>query len=309
MGLWEQWVRQPQRVWLRKAAFQIHLWIGLAVGLYIVVLCLTGSVLVYRGVLDEAFETPAPAFEPGREPLSSEQLTEAAQRAYPGYTVTRVGGNRINRRRPIIEVWVERGDEKIERLFNPYTGADLGPALHWITRANIWLAALHDELLFEDGERGRFWNGVGSALVVVLCLTGAIVWWPGIRSWRRGLGVKWRAAWPRLNFDLHSALGFWFFLVILMWGATGVYLAIPEPFAALVDRYSDADEVLGTRTGDIILRWGVRLHFGRWEDQPVLMAVWAVVGLIPAIMFVTGAIMWWHRVLRKRQVRPVEVET
>lgn len=301
-------IRQPQQVWLRRAAFQIHLWAGLAIGLYIVMLCLTGSALVYRGVLDDAFETPAPTFEPGRMPLSTEEMTRAAQRAYPGYTVTRVGGNRINRRRPIIEVWVERGDEKIERLFNPYTGDDLGPALHWVTRANIWLANLHDELLFEDGERGRFWNGVGSAVVTLLCITGAIVWWPGIRNWRRGIGVKWRAAWPRLNFDLHSALGFWFFLLILMWAVTGVYLAIPEPFSALVDRYSDANEVLGTRTGDIILRWGVRLHFGRWEDTPPLMAVWAALGLVPAIMFATGAIMWWHRVLRKRQVRPVEVQ-
>jgi len=307
MSLWGQWVRQPQQVWLRRAAFQIHLWTGLAIGLYIVILCLTGSALVYRGVLDDALETPAPAFRPGEEALSIEQLTAAAQRAYPGYTVSRVGGNRINRRRPVIEIWVDRGDEHIERLFNPYTGDDLGPALHWITRANIWLASLHDELLF--GERGRFYNGIGSALITLLCLTGAIVWWPGIRSWRRGLGVKWRAAWPRLNFDLHSALGFWFFLLILMWGFTGVYLVIPEPFAALVDRYSEADEILGTRTGDIILRWGVRLHFGRWEDSPVLMAVWAVLGLVPVIMFITGAIMWWHRVLRKRQVRPVEAET
>lgn len=308
MDLWSGWLRQPQRVWLRRAAFQVHLWAGLVIGFYIVVLCLTGSVLVYRDVLDEAFETPAPAFDPTRQPLSTEEMTRAAARAYPGYTVTRVGG-RLNRRRPVIEVWVERGGQRIERVFNPYTGEDLGPALHWVTRANVWVARLHDELLFEDGQRGRFWNGVGSMLVTLLCVTGAIVWWPGIRSWRRGIAVKWRAAWPRLNFDLHSAMGFWFFLLILMWGVTGVYLAIPEPFAALVDRYSEPDEILGTRTGDIILRWGTRLHFGRWEGQPVLMATWAAIGLIPAIMCVTGAIMWWHRVLRKRQVRPVEMET
>src|SRR5688572_14553489 len=115
MGIWGQWLRQPQAIWLRKAAFQVHLWTGLAIGLYIVMLCLTGSVLVYRDVLDEVVETPAPAFEPGREALSTAQLTEAAQRAYPGYTVTRVG-NRFNRRRPVIEVWVERGDDRIERL-------------------------------------------------------------------------------------------------------------------------------------------------------------------------------------------------
>ena len=48
MGTWKQWLRQPQRIWLRRAAFQIHLWVGLLIGLYVVVLSLTGSLLVYR---------------------------------------------------------------------------------------------------------------------------------------------------------------------------------------------------------------------------------------------------------------------
>ena len=302
---WRQFVQQPQRLWLRRALFQIHLWTGLFLALYVVALCVTGSALVYRDVLDEAFETPAPAFEAGRETLSRVQLTEAAARAYPGYTVARVG-DRFNRRRPVIEIWVQRGDERIERLFNPYTGEDLGPALHWVTRVNVWLASLHDELLL--GQPGRLYNGILSGLLVVMCLTGAVVWWPGIRNWRRGMVVKWRASWPRVNFDIHSFTGFWFFLITLLWGVTGVYLAIPEPFAALVDRFSEPDEILGQRTGDVILRWGVRLHFGRWEDQPILMAIWFVIGLVPAVMAVTGAIMWWQRVLRKRQVRPPEVE-
>ena len=33
--------RQPQNVWIRRAMFQIHLWTGIGVGLYIVVVCLT----------------------------------------------------------------------------------------------------------------------------------------------------------------------------------------------------------------------------------------------------------------------------
>ena len=286
--------------------FQVHLWTGLAIGLYVIVLCLTGSALVYRIVLDEAVEAPAPAFEPDRQTLSRAELTEAVRKAYPGYTVTRVG-NRFTRRRPVIEIWVERGGERIERLFSPYTGEDLGPALHWVMRANAWLARLHDDLLM--GQQGRFVNGIGSALITLMCVTGAILWWPGVRHWRRAMAVKWRASWPRVNFDLHSAIGFWFFLPILMWGVTGVYLAIPEPFAALVDRFSEPDEILGQRTGDVILRWGVLLHFGRWEELPVLMAVSFVVGLIPAFMAIGGAIMWWHRVLRKRVVRPAEAET
>ena len=63
MGTWTQWLRQPQRVWLRRAAFQIHLWVGLFIGLYVVVLSLTGSLLVYRNELDRYLATPHAAFD------------------------------------------------------------------------------------------------------------------------------------------------------------------------------------------------------------------------------------------------------
>jgi uncharacterized iron-regulated membrane protein len=31
--------------------------------------------------------------------------------------------------------------------------------------------------------------------------------------------------------------------------------------------------------------------------------VWAVFGLAPAVMFVTGVMMWWNRVVRKKLSR------
>ena len=53
------------------------------------------------------------------------------------------------------------------------------------------------------------------------------------------------------------------------------------------------------RAGDVGLFWLSRLHFGRFGGGFV-KAVWVVVGLVPATMFVTGALMWWNRVLRHR---------
>ena len=49
-----------------------------------------------------------------------------------------------------------------------------------------------------------------------------------------------------------------------------------------------------------VLTWLTRLHFGRWRNAPVLKALWAIIGLVPLMMLVTGVIMWWNRVLRKR---------
>jgi uncharacterized iron-regulated membrane protein len=244
----------------------------------------------------EALETPLPPFEPGRAALSREALTAAAQEAYPDHTITRVG-ERFTRRRPVIEIWFEQDGQQIERLFNPYTGEDVGEALPFGIRAVVWSADLHNELLF--GDVGKRINGVGSVLVSVLAVTGIVLWWPGTRLWRRGLTVQWRARWPRFNWDLHHAVGFWFFPLLALWGFTGIYLAFPEPFSAFVDRISDPQAILGRRPGDIVLRWLVLLHFGRWEQAPPLMAIWALFGAAPIVMLLTGTAMWWTRVLRR----------
>lgn len=303
MAIWRGWLRQPQRVWLRRASFQVHLWIGLAIGLYIVMLSITGSVLVYRNELDRFFATPRPPYDAKATVLTSDQLRSIAQRLYPDYTITHVG-ERISRRNPTLEVGFERGAEKKARLFNPYTGEELGDSVTQGEYFVLWLARLHDELLF--GHPGRFWNGVLSAVATVLFLSGLVVWWPGIGKWRRSLIVKRGVGWKRFNWDLHSALGFWLFLFMLMWGVSGFYLGVPEPFSHIVDSFSNPDAFLGERPGDVVLSWLARLHFGRWRNMPWLKAFWAFVGLVPALMFVTGVVMWWNRVLRRRPIREVE---
>jgi uncharacterized iron-regulated membrane protein len=144
-------------------------------------------------------------------------------------------------------------------------------------------------------------NGVGSGIVTLLCLTGAIVWWPGVRNWRRSMMIKANASWTRLNWDLHSALGFWCFAFLLLWAVSGVYLAFPAWFESLADRIQPLDdEHPYPRISDSVTLWLTRLHFGRFRETPSLQIIWATVGLVPAVMFVTGGLMWWNRVVRKR---------
>ena len=57
-GLIERIWRRPQTVWARKALFQIHLWSGIAVGLYLLVISVSGSVLVFRIELHKYVDRP-----------------------------------------------------------------------------------------------------------------------------------------------------------------------------------------------------------------------------------------------------------
>ena len=97
LTVWQRWVRQPQKIWLRRALFQVHLWSGIALGLYILMISVTGSVLVYRNELYRA-ATPEPIISKGSGPrLTDDQLAEAARRLYPGYRVARIGRARESR--------------------------------------------------------------------------------------------------------------------------------------------------------------------------------------------------------------------
>ncbi len=295
MKIVKQWIDQPRSVWLRRALFQLHLWIGLGIGLYVAMLSVTGSILVYRVPIIGMVSTTLPEFQPDGGVLTEEEMTRAAARAYPGHEVT-VIGSRVTERRPAMSVRVASSEGFRDRLFNPYTGEDLGDAYTAGAEAVNWLASLHDDLLM--GSTGREINGYGSILVTFLVLTGAVVWWPGRKRLPQSMKVKWKTNWTRFTWDLHSALGFWVFTLLLIWAVSGIYLAFSGPFIWLVDLFSDP-EPLRVRFGDTVLEWLVRLHFGRFRTQPAIQALWAVLGLVPAILLVTGTLMWWNRVLKK----------
>jgi uncharacterized iron-regulated membrane protein len=241
--------------------------------------------------------------------MSEDDLKQSARRAYPDFTVTSVS----LRKNPdqAAEIRLERGGKKLQRLFNPYTGADLGDSLRLGFRFVLWLVDLHDNLL--AAQTGRLINAAGGIFTVILGLTGAVIWWPGIDTWRRSLSFRWKTNPKGFNWTLHSALGFWSFAFFFMWAISGIYLSIPSAFSAAVDFLEPLNP--GSRSlrfGDQFLYWLAQAHFGRFAGVGVKI-VWTVVGLTPAVLFVTGAFMWWQRVLnpwlRRKAVVTSQVQT
>jgi uncharacterized iron-regulated membrane protein len=306
--VWQRWVRQPQKIWLRRAFFQVHLWSGIALGLYIFMMSVTGGVLVYSNELFRA-ATPEPIVSKGPGPrLTDEQLAETARHLFLGYQVVRI--TRARNLDQSVDVSLRRGDEVKHRLFDPRSGSDLGDSVP----IGIWLVSklidLHDNLL--AGPTGRKVNGVGALALLGVAMTGAVIWWPGIKTWRRSLTLHRGVGWKRFTWHSHSMIGFWSLGFMLVFGVSGVYLSFPQLFQDLADRLEPSTAAnAGIRIGDRVIYWLAFLHFGRVNgigipcngpglcDQTT-KAIWAVFGLAPAAMFVTGTIMWWHRVLRSR---------
>lgn len=279
ISAWQQWVRRPQNLWLRRALFQVHLWVGIGIGIYILLISVSGSAVVYRRELTRKFSRKFLTVAVHESKLSDQELRQDVQRLYPGYEIKDI--YQARRRDLPASITLTQGKKRLERSFDPYTGADLGDPVSQPEHILEWLVDFHDNLL--AGRTGRFVNGIGSILVTVMALTGVFIWWPGVKNWRRSMTINWKANFARFNWDLHSALGFWLSLLVLIWGVSGIYFSFPDPFNAVLN--------------DQETLWLSRLHFGRfglWGE-----AVWTILGLVPALLFVTGALMWWQRVIRK----------
>ncbi len=59
-----------------------------------------------------------------------------------------------------------------------------------------------------------------------------------MNHWWRGLTVNFRKNWKRVNYDLHSAVGFWTLLVLSLWAFSGVYFMWSEPIESFVNHFS-----------------------------------------------------------------------
>lgn len=220
---------RPQAVWWRKALFQVHLWIGLLLGAYVILICLTGSLLVFQQrLMDNA---PRLGHDEVRGPATYGQAAAFALHAYPGSALDDID-MRSNARRVLTIGVHDHGMDRavyVDSVTGKIVGTEILRQQHPVLEQ---AEDLHNQLA--AGSRGAAWNGLGGLLLFVMALTGIVLWWPGKKNWKRALKVKWDARWARLNWDLHSAFGFWSLLLLAMWGLSGAYFIFPKPFLRLL---------------------------------------------------------------------------
>lgn len=232
------WLHKPRAVWLRSVIFQIHLWSGLLVGLISTVVGFTGTMLVFYGEIRDA-ALPRILTPPGAKPATASQLLAAGTTRYPNLTFERLYFNTspstpaylmVDRRR---RNGRREGDTRQRLVFlNPYTAQVLGDTVnheYWLD----WMLRLHVYLL--AGPNGSVVNGIGAALLFILCASGVVVWWPGVRSWKRALQIPRGTRWKRKNYDIHNAVGFFSSLALGAVALTGVYFIFPAPFRAAAE--------------------------------------------------------------------------
>lgn len=231
----QRYIRRPQQVFFRRVNFQIHLWAGIILTLYILVIGVSGSILVFRPEI-ERLSALTPWQNTTRAGTVADIVTVVRKisAAYPHAHLVSVDAP-TNEHAYFIAILDRR--TRLRLACAPDDGHILGALPTTRTWMNIMLD-LHETLLIHPGSRGRMLNGLGAASLLLLNLTGLVIWWPGIRSWKRALQVDFRRNWRRINFDLHVAVGFWTILITSVWGISGIYFGWPRQIFLFVNSFS-----------------------------------------------------------------------
>lgn len=197
----------------------IHLYAGLAAAPLLLVLGLTGSILSFEYPLDHVLNHKLNYVQPQGARISLDDLVRVAETRYAGARVTKLTLSPYSAapdlaytalvtaaKRPETTVYL---DQYTGRILGERTGLTFTAAVH----------NLHTNLMTGEDKWGSTVLGVTAALLILLSLTGVILWWP-----RKVLRVNWQASSRRITFDLHNALGFYSFLFLLLFGVTGVVI-------------------------------------------------------------------------------------
>ncbi|GAA4806292.1 PepSY-associated TM helix domain-containing protein [Olivibacter ginsenosidimutans] len=233
----------PKKVgksWLSRAIAWIHLWPSLVSAIILIVVCITGTVVVYCDEIMEWSAGDARYVEQvGKERMPVELIMERLKKEFPNYgnpsymvaykdPKRSVRFNMFSRKVGLRMVYVD-----------PYTGEilknDATIYFFYIT------AHLHASLLW--GKTGMWIVDIATIIFLIELITGLVLWWPA--KWTKAtrdasFKVKWKARFERLNYDLHNVIGFYALSICLVLTLSGLIIAF-KPLAQFTIQAAGGD--------------------------------------------------------------------
>ena len=195
---------------------QIHLWLGLASGLIVFIVSITGFLYVFEEEIRDFSHQEYLHVPVQQKPfIGLKTILENYEHLEPKKKITAL---KINREEPNAAVEISTKKKKTY-YFNPYDGTLIKE------QGSDWLNTvleIHRNLLL--GDFGDFIQGWSVVIFIIMLLTGLILWFPNQRRLiKQSLKIKWSGSFKRINFDLHQVLGFYASIFLLLIAFSGTY--------------------------------------------------------------------------------------
>lgn len=201
---------------MRKLLFNLHLCAGLTGCIFLLCISLSGALIAFEPELNHAFHPALTRVTPQPQPVNWDWVRTRVEAESPGWKLIRF----YFPDQPDESLYVRLRNVSTHRIrhiyVNQYTGVVLGSTedgTNWIIKVHD----LHVNLL--SGKIGNTAVVVSTWLLAGLSLTGIVLWWPRkIYLFRRSGSAV------RVNRDMHVAVGFWAWIPMLAFAATGIGL-------------------------------------------------------------------------------------
>ncbi|PIF43874.1 putative iron-regulated membrane protein [Chryseobacterium sp. 52] len=205
----------------------LHLWLGLASGIVIVIICLTGITWSFRDEIKDWLNPDLKVeYIPGKRMLNPGDLYEKGKALYPDQEVSFVW-------RPTGKaamVGFGKRNTGFILFLDPYTGEIIRkPSFKKEFDFFEWTLRGH-RFLWLPSEIGRPVINYSTFIFFITLLSGLVLWWP--KKWTKAMrkqsfSVKWDAKTKRLNYDVHNVFGFYSMIILLVVAMTGMYYGLP----------------------------------------------------------------------------------
>ncbi len=222
---------------MRKIFKEIHLWLSIPFGVLITVMCLTGATLIYE---DEILEIVNPhlykvEYNQGDVKLSPSQIMAKVKTQIPDSIKIRsveLYGDPTK----AAQLRYEGGSRFQSISVNPYT-AQVNGFVEWsgffktMFYTHRWM--MNPPKVKGEFSFGKFLTASSTIVLIVVTLTGFVIWFPRRGSKNYGRIVKNRLqfsvtkGWRRFWYDSHLSLGFYTAILALLICVTGLTWSFP----------------------------------------------------------------------------------
>jgi uncharacterized iron-regulated membrane protein len=222
---------------LRRALHVLHRWIAIGLLVLLVPIAASGALLVWRSEVDALLN-------PGRYAVTGAAVAQmpsvylAAARAALGHDLQAVALRFPDAAGAPVTVLARPADPAAPRRFitvylDPPTARVLDVADFRASFVGV-VHRFHENLTIPQfsGRQVVGWAGVG---MLILALSGIVLWWP--RGGSPGRGFRWRRT-PTDMANVHHMFGFWIAIPLALVSATGLYLAFPQTARSLMASFA-----------------------------------------------------------------------
>jgi uncharacterized iron-regulated membrane protein len=220
---------------MRKVLLKIHLVLGLVCGLFIVVMGLSGSVLVFRAELERQF-LPQVTVRAAPDQMALQPMVDRFREQHPESKIRSITLPFPGTSDAVVLAVTEPKSGPARVYLDPASGKELGRRTNdsdWLA----WVTNLHHTLFGE----GHSLTGPVGAVFSIMCLTGIFVWWPGRNLLARDPAIS--PTYPgRFGArETHRLIGFWSFVVLFVLAFTGTVFTWRDAYNRAAGAISGAE--------------------------------------------------------------------